>query len=524
MSQDYNNYNNNHYHNNYGRNERPPSPPPQQGRPRWQNGGYFPYNSPQRRPPAPAPPEIRTPPGLAHPAREIPSREAPHRAAPPVALEPRPEYQEYQGYHGNPPSHPAVPNYHVPAQPEPQYGRHAPTREQYAYTERPKRGGTVLRVIGLILLCALIAGGVGALVTQMFLRDWEATHMSGAEEYAPTETHEPVPEETQNPGGVLTATEIAALGREQVVSIRAEVESTDTFGRPTTRLATGTGFILTADGYILTNYHVVEGARSIVVAMEDGREFEAAFLGGDFVTSDVAVLRIAVTGLSPVTIGRAADLRVGESIFAIGNPLELQHSISAGIVSALDREVSLEQGPLISMFQIDASVNPGNSGGPVYNELGEVVGIVTAKATIDGVEGIGFAIPIEDAMRYVQRIIQGGGQEQDQNQDQNQGQTQGNEPWLGISPVTVTDSQAEEFGLVIGVFTNGIYPNTAAERGGMQVGDIITAFSGVPVRTVEDLRDAIARYTVGDIVNLTVWRAGEIIQVSITLAGRPAEQ
>lgn len=476
------------------------------------------------------PPEVRTPPGLARPARE-----APPRPAPPVALEPRREYPEHREYHGNHPNHaysehPAAPNYHAPAQPEPRYGRHAPTRDQYVYAEQPKRRGTILRVIGLVLLCALIAGGVGALVTQMILRDWEAIHLEAPE--VPTET--PEPETRPNSEGVLTATEISELGRQQVVSIRAEVSTVDPFGQTATRIATGTGFILSPDGHILTNYHVVAGAGSITVSMEDGRELEATFLGGEFVTSDVAVLRINATELSPVTFGRSADLRVGESIFAIGNPLELQHSISSGIVSALDREVSLEQGQTISMFQIDASVNRGNSGGPVYNEFGEVVGIVTAKATIDGVEGIGFAIPIEDAMRYAERIIAGNqnqaqsespSQEQEQGQEHTQTQTaQGTGPWLGVSPVTVTESQAEEFGLVIGVFVNSVYADTAAERGGMRVGDIITAFGGTPIRTVEDLRTVIAQHAVGDTVVLTIWRDGAMQAISLTLSGRPAEQ
>jgi len=382
-------------------------------------------------------------------------------------------------------------------------------------------------VIGLILLCAIIAGGVGALVTQMFLRDWEATHLAVPE--VPTETLEPEATPGVSPGSILTATEISELGRQQVVSIRAEVVGTDTFGRTTTRTSSGTGFILSADGYILTNYHVVEGASEITVSMEDGTVFAASLLGGEFVTSDVAVLKIDAAGLTPVTIGSSADLQVGESIFAIGNPLELYHSISSGIVSALDREVSLEQGQTMSMFQIDASVNHGNSGGPVYNEFGEVVGIVTARASIDGVEGIGFAIPIEDAMRYAERIMAGGqGQEQEQdpgqNQEQEQGQAQGTEPWLGISPVTVTAEQAEEFGLVPGVFANSVYPDTAAAHAGMQAGDIITAFGGAPIRTVEDLRAAIVRHTVGDTVVLTVWRDGQTREVSLTLTARPAEQ
>ena len=508
MNQDYNYYN---YDRNYDRNERQNSPP---NRPRWQNGGYFPYNNPQRRPGHGAHPgEIRTPPGLSRqPSREASPQRGGYAAptappVPPVALESRPEY------HGSP-----VPDYHIPAQPEPRRERYAPSREQYVYVNQPKRRGVVLLVICLVLLCALIAGGVGAAVSQMILRDWEAVHMSGPEagEVIPT------PDAPPRPGGILTATEISELGRLQVVSIRAEVSGVDSFGRPTTRLATGTGFIISAEGYILTNYHVIEDADGIVISMEDGREFAATVLGGEFVTSDVAVLKIEAEELFPVTIGNSAALRVGESIFAIGNPLELYHSISSGIVSALDREVSLEQGQTISMFQIDASVNRGNSGGPVYNERGEVVGIVTAKASIDGVEGIGFAIPIEDAMRHAQRIIaREPGQEQESG---GQDTTQDNQPWLGISPITVPAEHAEEFGLVPGVFVNSVYANTAAERAGLQMGDVIVAFGGTPVTTVEELRDAIARYVVGDTVNLLVWRDGDTRQVSLTLAARPAEQ
>jgi len=399
--------------------------------------------------------------------------------------------------------------------------RAAPTREPIS-SAPPRRRGNVVRVILLVLLCAVIAGGTGAFVAQMVLRDWESLLPNGEAPgiYSPIETPTPTPESTPLPEGILSATEISELGRQQVVSIRAEVSDVDAAGNPVSRVASGTGFIISNDGYILTNYHVIAGATRITVSMDNGSSFEAMLLGGEFVTSDLAVLKIEAMGLSPAQIGRSAELQVGTPIYVVGNPLDLSHSLTSGLVSALDRDVSIDHGQVISMFQIDASVNPGNSGGPVYNQFGEIVGIVTAKSSMDGVEGIGFALPIDDAMRYAQQIIARGPAP---TPTPPPAQPQGDQPWLGISPITISPEDAEEFDIVPGVFVQGMYPDTAAARGGMQEGDIIVSLGGIPTFSVEALRDAMAGFAIGDTIEVTVWRDGEMLSLTLTLTARPAD-
>jgi len=370
-------------------------------------------------------------------------------------------------------------------------------------------------------------------VSQRIISDWEATWEESLEAafeaawdahllaYTPTVPDPPPlpPEPSPTPppatpirtGNALAPEEIYELGRQPVVGITTEVTTTNAFGQATTGRVSGSGFIVSTDGYILTNYHVIEGATQILVMLADYSIHEATLIGGEGITSDMAVLRIDPTNLHlhVATIGDVSTMRVGSPIYAIGNPLgELTFTMTSGIVSALNREVAVGQGQTLNMFQIDAAVNSGNSGGPVYNEFGEVVGIVTAKSGLAGVEGIGFAIPIDDAMHYATQLIEQGYIPR---------------PYLGIFPVTVSESYAYYYDTVVGVFVNTVYPDTAAERGGMLVGDIIIAMSGREIRTVEDLRAVLAGYSPGDTVLITVFRDGGQLDLTIVLGNRPAE-
>ncbi|MCL2842571.1 MAG: S1C family serine protease [Oscillospiraceae bacterium] len=383
---------------------------------------------------------------------------------------------------------------------------------------RSRRKLSSFQVICLLLVCAIIGGGTGAFVARTAINDWEAEIESvlAAQSVLPTPelelpiaTPTPPPAEPIRTGNRLSAEEVFALGREQVVGITTEVTSTNVFGQSSTGRVSGSGFIVSSDGYILTNYHVIEGATRILVMLADGTIYEASLVGGENITSDMAVLKIEAEGLPAATIGNSDDLRVGAGIFAIGNPLgELTHTITSGIVSALDREVAIDQGQTLNMFQIDAAVNTGNSGGPVYNEFGEVVGIVTAKSGLQGVEGIGFAIPIDDAMGYANQLIERGYIPR---------------PHLGIFPVTVTEDYAYFFNTVVGVFVNTVYPDTAAQRGGILEGDVIVALGGREVTTVEALRLALGGFAPGDAVTVTVFRNGSFLDLDLILGDRPAE-
>jgi len=365
-----------------------------------------------------------------------------------------------------------------------------------------------------------VGGGSAFVVVQLTLSEFEDTLLSDLDAALVAAIPTPFPAEDLPPqaqatpvrdGNPLTPEEIFQRGRQQVVGITTEITGTNIFGQQTTGRTSGSGFIISADGYILTNYHVIEGASRILVMLEDYSMHEAELIGGEGVTSDLAVLRIdaANLNLQAAPIGSSSDMRVGSPIYALGNPLgELTFTFTAGVVSALNRQVSIDQGQTLNMFQLDAAVNSGNSGGPVYNEFGEVVGIVTAKTALAGVEGIGFALPIDEAMAYAAQLMEHGVIAR---------------PYLGIFPVTVTESYAYYYDLVVGAFVNTVYPDTAAARGGMLEGDIITAMNGREIRTVEDLRDALAGYAPGQQVLITVFRDGAHLDLTVTLDNRPPQ-
>ena len=271
-----------------------------------------------------------------------------------------------------------------------------------------KRQNGFLGMIAIVLLCVILSSAATFFITRHMLGNFEASIDAQVEahiEAIPPQTVSAA--RTSEQDTALSASAIYQMGRGQVVGITTEVISVNAFGQETRHHMTGTGFILTEDGYILTNYHVVERASRIAVTLEDGRNLEARFIGGQSTTSDIAVLKIEVTGLTPATIGSFAEMSVGERIYTIGNPLgDLVFTISEGLLSALEREVTTAPGQTTSMFQISAAVNAGNSGGPVYNAQGEVIGIVTAKSSLAQAEGIGFAIPIDQAIAYVATFIQ----------------------------------------------------------------------------------------------------------------------
>ena len=283
-----------------------------------------------------------------------------------------------------------------------------------------------------ITLCSLLLVGCSFFMTYMALQQFDAAVASipaMAEANRPPVSVEQLPTEvpsepitpTADPnapgqtsegaetpittGIVMTAEEIYTAGRRSIVAVQTELDPATRFAQNAPQFVTGTGFVIDAErGYILTNYHVVENASQIFVTLEDGSRHHATLLGGEAESSDVALLQIDVPNLLAANLGVFSSLRTGSVIYAIGNPLgDLTHTITSGIVSALSREVELESGQVITMFQIDAAVNSGNSGGPVYSDEGEVVGIVTAKSGLEGVEGIGFAIPIDDALFHVEQ-------------------------------------------------------------------------------------------------------------------------
>ena len=310
----------------------------------------------------------------------------------------------------------------------------------------------------------------------------------------------------------LSPSQVYAMNVNSVVAISNQ-STTNVWGQVSETASSGSGFIISADGYILSNYHVVEGANRLTVMTYMGDEYEAKLIGFDKM-NDVSILKVEATGLQPVTIGSSDDLIVGDQVVAIGNPLgELTSSLTVGYISAKDRTINTD-GNLINMMQTDAAINPGNSGGPLFNMKGEVVGITTAKysgSTGSGasIEGIGFAIPIADVMAMRDDLIAHG--------------YRTNQAYLGVSVMDLDASTASMYSLPTGSYVQSVTEGSCAEAAGIQPKDIIIAVGEYPVEGNSTLTAALRKFSAGDTTTVTVFRAGAEIELPITFDERPQD-
>ncbi len=305
-------------------------------------------------------------------------------------------------------------------------------------------------------------------------------------------------------GSELTIAEIAAMTANSVVEIRTEAVATDTWMMQYVTEGAGSGVIVSTDGYILTNNHVIEDAKTIKVTLKDGTEYDATLVATDSQT-DVAVIKIDASGLTSAVYGDSDKLVVGDLAVAIGNPLgQLGGTVTAGIISALDRELTID-GKSMTLLQTDASINPGNSGGGLFNEKGELVGLVVAKSSGSDVEGLGFAIPINTVKEVANQLV-------------NYGYVKGRVA-MGITFVDLTSTQ---YALSYGVRTLGIYVKSVdgenAKKSGIQAGDMIYYIDDTQITSASDLTSTIQKYSVGDKIRVTVVRNGEIKELSLTLS------
>jgi len=263
----------------------------------------------------------------------------------------------------------------------------------------------------------------------------------------------------------------------------------------------GSGIIISTDGYIVTNAHVVANAEELFVILQGGQEVQARLIGADK-HSDVAVIKIDKADLPVAVLGDSDKVRPGELSVAIGNPLghDLSGTITAGVISAVNRRLLIDD-RYLELIQTDAAINPGNSGGPLVNSRGEVIGMNTLKAT--GAEGMGFAIPTNVFLPLVEQLKATG---------------QVARPWIGIMSHELTAEEAQELGYPRGIMVRAVVQGSPASQGGIQPGDIITGMGGQPIETFIDLRDIIALYNVGDRVEIEIWRDGEKLNMIIRLA------
>ena len=317
-------------------------------------------------------------------------------------------------------------------------------------------------------------------------------------------------------GSSLTTEQVADLVSPSVVVITTEqvvYSQWSWYGQNQVESGAGSGVVISSDGYILTCAHVVSGASNITVTIGD-TDYPATVVGEDD-TSDVAVLKIDATDLTPATVGNSDSLAVGESVLAVGNPLgELGGTVTSGIVSALNRSVSIQGSSSVntmSLIQMDASVSPGNSGGGLFNMNGELVGIVNAKSSDSDAEGLGFAIPVNDAVKVAQELLENG--------------YVTGRPYLGISYYAVTDAQtAAQLGVnAYGVYIVEVVKGGPADKAGLQAGDRIVSVDGSEVATQSDLGTLMQDHKAGDTIEITVARGGQMQTVTVTLGEKGAE-
>ena len=401
--------------------------------------------------------------------------------------------------------------------------------DQYRYTNRdqlphddyapdpnrmpvqPKKQGffhrTAVKVTALILACAVaggLAGWGGAAIAKS----------SGTEKATIQQSdRQPVSVQVKTVDGQtkMEPAEVYASVVNSAVSINCSATSTNIFGQTTQTASSGSGFIITEDGYVVTNYHVISGASSVQVTLYNGDTYDATVIGGDS-DYDVAVLKIEASGLQPVTLGESADVNVGDTVLAIGNPLgELTFSMSQGIVSSCDRAINVDGTPF-NMIQVDCSINPGNSGGPLVNLYGEVVGIVSAKYSSYSsttVEGLGFAIPISDVRSIITDIMENGAVT--------------DKAYMAITAGTMNEQMAAQFNINVteGVFVYSVVEGGAGDKAGLRLGDVITKMGDKTLTSRQDLSAAMKGYRAGDTVTLTVYRNGQYIETELTFDAQP---
>ncbi len=419
-----------------------------------------------------------------------------------------------------------------PAQSEYTQPDYIPEWTQPTQPEEPKKKRrTWLKITALLLALAIVAS-LGRALLRSAINGLAAHNASGDSAQpaadasgaasAPESAGEPYQREltplpetlpTYDSGKTMTAQEVYGINVDAVCGIATEV-TTNVFGQTASTAVVGSGFVLTEDGYVVTNNHVVEGTDNVSVKLHDGSTYPAEVVGGDSL-SDVALLKIEAEGLSHVAVGDSDAIAVGEGCIAIGNPLgELTFTMTGGYVSALPREINISGKP-ISMFQTDAAINAGNSGGPLFNMAGNVIGITSAKISgITGsgasIEGVGFAIPINEALRVVYDL-------------QEYGYVRGR-AFLGVTVKELDAATADTYGLPVGPIVQSVVADSCADKAGIAVKDIILAFNGRTVQTYTQLMSALNKCSAGDEVTLRIYRAGAELDVTLTLDERPEEQ
>ncbi|MCB2293218.1 trypsin-like peptidase domain-containing protein [Clostridium algoriphilum] len=370
---------------------------------------------------------------------------------------------------------------------------------------KKNKGGMRKRILSYIfigVICSTLGGIGSAIVTIKIMNNMSTTAVP---KVASTKISNNTSSNIINTKSTqdLSVPEIVKKVSSSVVAIstKSSSESSDFSGKTSEQEGVGTGIIFNVSGYILTNYHVISGAQNVKVTLSNGKEVSAKVINYD-AAADVAVIKLPdgtkVPGVAE--FGDSDMLQVGESVVAIGNPLgkEFLGSVTTGVVSAVNRQISIENKNL-KFIQTDAAINPGNSGGPLVNSKGQVIGINTAKIGQEGVEGLGFSIPINTVNPKMDALIK---------------------PILniGISCRNITQDISKEYNIPVGVYISQIQDFSAAEKSGIRSADIITKFDGKKIKTVEEINKIKATHKAGDVIKIELVRSGKTIKINLTLS------
>ncbi|MBQ7344833.1 MAG: trypsin-like peptidase domain-containing protein [Oscillospiraceae bacterium] len=378
----------------------------------------------------------------------------------------------------------------------------------------PKKEKRLLPLIAVGLCCSLLGGAVGAGAVMLLDKDGDVsagggqtagagqdtvTMLEGIREQAVIDIVEVPTDE------VMTAAEVYAANVSSTVGITTSV-TTNYWGYQSTSAASGSGSIISSDGYILTNFHVIEDSDSITVSTYDGQQYDAKVVGYDE-SNDIAVLKVEAQGLSPVILGDSDKVNVGDDVVAIGNPLgELTFTLTAGKVSAMDREVTFSNNVTMDLIQTDCAINSGNSGGALFNMYGEMIGVTNAKYSGSSgsgasIDNIGFAIPVNSIRSIVESIIEKGYVAK---------------PYLGVTVSDVSE-EYQIYGLPQGAAVQAVAEDSPAQASGLKIGDIITQVDDTEITGADALVELIGEHTAGDVLELTVYRRGETVRLTATI-------
>ena len=401
----------------------------------------------------------------------------------------------------------------VPPPEGPRYQAAQGSPKQPPKKRRRKNGNIARSAVALVLAAAMgfVGGFVGAQVGntggKVVIQQVAPSSTSSSDSGSASAV---------NTASGMTTAQVSEMVSPSVVVITTEqvvYSQWSWYGQSQVESGAGSGVIISSDGYILTCAHVVDGASSITVTIDD-KDYTATLVGED-TTSDVAVIKIDATGLTPATVGDSDNLKVGQSVMAVGNPLgELGGTVTGGMISALNRSVTIQgtsSTNTMSLIQMDASVSPGNSGGGLFNMNGELIGLVNAKSSSSDAEGLGFAIPINDAIKVAQDLLENG--------------YVSGRPYMGITYLAVTDAQtaAQLNVTAYGVYVVDVVQGGPADKAGLKTGDRIVSIDGTEIAQKDDLGTLIQQHAAGDTLSITVAREGQMQTVSLTLGEKNAQ-